>query len=109
MIENLPAWVDVVFLCTTAATILLFHYGNGRHKASTLFVIGWSVLHAALAWNDFYRDTESIPPRFALILIPSTLLIVVTCLPKFRGFFLKRRDPRIASLIHLSEEKPQNR
>ncbi|MFC3880072.1 hypothetical protein ACFOSV_07790 [Algoriphagus namhaensis] len=84
MIENLPNWIELLFLITWVLTVVLFHFSNGKPTKLTLLVILWSALQSVLAYFGFYQITDSLPPRFGLVLIPSALLIVFGLLPKQR-------------------------
>lgn len=100
MIEHLPLWIDALFLMTCLLTIVLFHYSNGQPKGLTWFIVLWSVLHSILAYLGFYQNTVVMPPRFALILIPSTAIIIYGLLPKQQSWMIKHRNTRISTLLH---------
>ncbi len=44
MIENLPNWINLIFILTTIATIGFFHFSNGKPKLLTTLIILWSCL-----------------------------------------------------------------
>jgi len=100
MIENLPRWIELLFLVTVVATIVFFHFSNGKTKAVTVTIVIWSFLQSVLAYQGFYQNTTAMPPRFALLLIPSTLFIVYGILPKQQNWVLKKRDSRISTFLH---------
>ena len=100
MIENLPHWIDTLFLATCFLAIGLFHYSNGKPKKLTLLIILWWVLQSVLAYTGFYQVSDSIPPRFALVLLPTTLLIVYGLLPKQREWLLTKRSSQVSTFLH---------
>ncbi len=100
MIENLPNWINVLFLLTTILTIVFFHFSNGSPKKITLLIIGWSILQSALAYSGFYQNLDAIPPRFALVLFPTTLLIVYALLPKQIDWVVKNRNTHLSTFLH---------
>jgi len=100
MIEGLPQWITILFLFTCLVTIVLFHYSNGRRKGLTLAIISWAVIQSVLAYTGFYQDTIATPPRFALVLLPSILIIIYSLLPKQRERILSVRDTRISTFLH---------
>lgn len=100
MTPALPFWIEALFLLAFCFTIVAFYYSNGKAKKTTLLIIGWSILHASLAYTGFYQNTTAMPPRFALILIPSILLIIYGLLPKQQKWFLEVRNHNISSLLH---------
>lgn len=100
MIENLPNWIDLIFIITCILTIGLFHFSNGKPKILTLLITVWSIMQSILAYIGFYQITDSIPPRFGLVLIPTTLLIIYGLLPKQQKWFLEKRETKISTFLH---------
>lgn len=100
MIENLPNWIDLTFIITCILTIGLFHFSNGKPKILTLLITVWSIMQSILAYIGFYQITDSIPPRFGLVLIPTTLLIIYGLLPKQQKWFLEKRETKISTFLH---------
>jgi hypothetical protein len=92
MIQNLPLFITIVFVLTTALALLLFHFavlnstsdnsvGNAKIILSILSF--WLVIQAVLSLNDFYSaDTTGIPPRFAFAIIPPFVTILILFLTK---------------------------
>ncbi|MDA8571608.1 hypothetical protein N9K91_06910 [Schleiferiaceae bacterium] len=100
MIENLPNWIALTFIVTCLLTIGLFHFSNGKPKRLTLLIIIWSVIQSILAYIGFYQITDTIPPRFGLVLIPTTFLIIYGLLPRQQRWFLKQRETKISTFLH---------
>ena len=100
MIENMPYWVELLFILAWLFAVVCFHLANGKPKLVTSLIIFWGAVNCALAYNGFYLDTEAIPPRFGLILIPMILLITIGLLPRQRRWFKEVRDNRFSTLLH---------
>jgi len=100
MIEHLPNWINVLFLATTVATVGLFYFSNSKPKILTLVIIIWSIFQSILAYNGFYQNPTATPPRFAIVLIPTTLIIIYSLLPKQRNYILERRNVKISTFLH---------
>ena len=101
MIEGLPQWINILFIITCVMTVILFYYSNGKPKLLTLLLILWSTIHSLLAFNGFYENTIVTPPRFALVLIPSVFVIIFGLLSKRKEWFLKARETRISTFLHI--------
>lgn len=101
MIESLPSWIVIIFITTCLVTILLFHLSNDRPYKLTGLIVLWSTFHSVLAYNGFYLNTTVFPPRFGLILIPVVLLILASLVPKWQGWFLRTRNTKISTFIHI--------
>ena len=74
MINNLPAYISVVFGLTTLLTFILF-YSVVKHSATDairskanlilIILLTWIILQSLLGLNNFYStDTKNFPPRF---------------------------------------------
>jgi len=100
MIENLPSWIDILFISICILTIGLFYFSNGKPKVLTLILITWCIIQAILAYSGFYQNTQTTPPRFALVLIPSTILIIYGLLPKQQKWVFNNRDSKISTFLH---------
>ena len=100
MIENLPIWIDVLFIATFVLTIGLFHLSNGKPKKLTLIILIWSVIQALLAYTGFYQNMNTVPPRFGLVLIPAFGFIIYGLLPAQRKWALANRNIQFSTLLH---------
>ena len=100
MIEGLPNWINGLFLFTAGATILLFYYANGRRKSLFVVLVVWSIIQSALALSGFYQITNTFPPRFALVLLPASILIAVGLMPGVRDKLLKNRNRALSTFLH---------
>ncbi|MBC2846266.1 hypothetical protein [Winogradskyella flava] len=76
MIENLPNWINWLFLLTAVLTIGIFHYTNGKPNKLTYLIIIWSLIQSILAFSGFYEKTDLIPPRFLIVLIPVFITLI---------------------------------
>lgn len=100
MITALPNWIEILFLGIWLVTIVLFYYSNGKPKKLTALLIIWSVINSILAYTGFYNDTVFIPPRFALVLVPSITLPVYGLLAKQRNWIYEQRNTKISTFLH---------
>lgn len=100
MIELLPNWIDVLFSLTVVATIIFFYFSNGKAKLATAIIVLWSIIQSVLAYQGFYQNATAMPPRFALVLVPSTLFIIYGLLPRQQRWLLKNRNSRISTFLH---------
>lgn len=100
MIEGLPVWVNILFLLTAGATILIFYYANGQKRSLLAGLLVWSILQSVLAFSGFYQVTNTLPPRFTLVLLPTTLIIIAGLLPRYREGFLRNRNRALSTFLH---------
>ncbi len=87
MINNLPAYISVVFGLTTLLTFILF-YSVVKHSATDatrskanlilIILLIWIIIQSLLGLNNFYStDTKNFPPRLFLAVVPMLLLIII--------------------------------
>ncbi|MFL1897455.1 hypothetical protein ACJRPK_17270 [Aquimarina sp. 2-A2] len=100
MIANLPNWIVLTFIVTCIVTIGLFHFSNGKPKKLTLIIIIWSIAQSLLAYFGFYQIPDSTPPRFGLVLLPTTLFIIYGLLPRQQKWFFENREMKISTFLH---------
>lgn len=100
MIENLPNWINWLFLFTAVFTIVIFHFANGKSIKITSFIVIWSFLHSSLALTGFYENTDTIPPRFLLIIIPVFLIISFGLTKKALNWILQTRSSELSIFLH---------
>lgn len=101
MIEQLPIWINILFLLTVAATLVLFYLANRKPKTLLLVLVIWCGVQSVFAYTGFYLDTESIPPRQGIILIPAIALIVWGFNKKNIEWLETNRNIKISTLLHI--------
>jgi hypothetical protein len=96
--ENLPAYVAPIFIgvCVTVYGFLLYAFYwavNGRRNPLTYISSGMLALllfTGALAFNGFFQDFDSNPPRLVLIIVPLfIILITLLIVPQSRRALMK--------------------
>lgn len=100
MIAFLPDWINLLFLLCVGGTILMFYYANGKRFSILLGLLVWCVAQSILAFAGFYQNTDASPPRFLLILLPTTILMLAGLLPTFREGLLKDRNRTLSTFLH---------
>ena len=100
MIANLPYWISGLFLFTWFLTLVFFYYSNGKSSSLVLGLLIWSGIQSALAWSGFYQETQGMPPRFGLVLIPILLGLIYGLLPKQQKWVSENRNIKISTFLH---------
>ncbi|MFT4679663.1 MAG: hypothetical protein ACI9RU_001526 [Litorivivens sp.] len=101
MLEEVPWAINALFLCSFGLTLVLFYAANGRPKKTILFLMGWSCVLCALAYNHFFTDTRTFPPHFAVAMVPAALAIVFALQSRSRGRTEAKRNRAMGTLMHL--------
>jgi len=101
MIENLPAWIELIFIAAAIFTIVMFYYANGKPKLITGIIILWSAIQSLLGYIGFYQVNTGFPPRFAIVLLPTILLIAWAFNSKGRQWIKNNREINVSTFLHI--------
>ncbi len=75
--ENLPIYISVLFIATTILSLWFFHKAAGNSRLVLIISICWLALQGTIAAAGFYLIEDGIPPRFALLMLPIILSIII--------------------------------
>lgn len=75
MISQLPLYISLAFGLTTFLTVWLFYRATRQSKTALFVLLIWMALQAVLGLTKFYQRTDSVPPRFPVLIVPPLLLI----------------------------------
>ena len=85
------------FILITCLSCLLFYLGTGRQNNGLAFYITWTVVIAYLSYSGFFRQTDQMPPRILLAIVPA-IIFVIYCYKKTAASLLK---PLVLTSIHI--------
>ena len=98
--ENLPAFISILFGLTTMLTAGLFYKAAANSKPVLLIFIIWLALQAFIALSGFYIITDTIPPRFLLLVLPPFLVITGLFVSSKGRKFMDDLDLKTLTLLH---------
>jgi hypothetical protein len=101
MIKNLPEYIALVFGITTLLTVFLFFRAAKNSKITLFILLAWLALQTIVALSGFYTFTDSIPPRFVILVLPALLLIAVLFLTKKGKQYIDNLDLRTLTILHV--------
>ncbi len=99
--ENLPVYISIVFGLTTFLTVFLFYKAVRNSTITLIIILAWIILQAIIASSGFYTVTNTIPPRFMLLVFPPLLLIISLFFTKGGRRFLDSFDMKTLTLLHI--------
>jgi len=82
MSTQIPAYIGIIFILTTLTTIFLFFRAANNSVPTLIVILSWLVLHSILSLNGYYTVTDGTPPRFALLGVPTLLLMAILFISK---------------------------
>jgi hypothetical protein len=103
MIENLPGYINLIFAAATFVTVGIFILAARKTDSSRALVpvISLTLLillavYAVSSLNGFFLVTNTLPPRFVLAPLPTTLILLAII------FFFARNSLSISALQTLT-------
>ena len=98
--EQLPIYISIIFLLITIAAVYIFYNATGKHKLTLWLLIIWAIIHSVLALNDFFRVTNTIPPRIAFVILPVILTIILLFNSKMGKSYIDKIDMGKLAILH---------
>lgn len=98
--ENLPQFISIVFGLTTILTVGLFYKATNNSKATLLIILSWLVLQTLIGLTGFYNVTDTIPPRFLLLVFPPILLIIGLFITSKGRQYIDSLDTKTLTILH---------
>ena len=99
--ENLPFYIPLIFGLTTILTAALFYKATNYSKATLLIILSWLALQTLVGLSDFYKVTDTIPPRFLLLVLPPLFLIIGIFVSSKGREIIDRWDAKTLTLLHV--------
>lgn len=101
MISNLPMVVNIVFILTTLLSIFLFYKATAHSKITLVILFAWILLQAIVSLSGFYTVTDTFPPRFVLLALPTLVFIIILFLSAKGKKYLDGLDMKTLTLLHV--------
>ena len=98
--ENLPPYISIVFGLTTLLTVGLFYKAANRSNTTLIMLFAWLALQAYIGLSGFYTITDSIPPRFILLVLPPLLFIIGLFTTSKGRQYIDSLDVKTLTILH---------
>ncbi|MBY0482475.1 MAG: hypothetical protein K2Q21_14055 [Chitinophagaceae bacterium] len=99
--ENLPFYVYAVFGLTVLAAIGIFYKATNNSKPFLTLISVWIGFQTILGLSGFYKIANTMPPRFVLLLLPPTILIITRFSTENGRTFMDQLDIKKLTLFHI--------
>jgi hypothetical protein len=99
--DNLPTYISLVFGLTTILTILFFYKAANNSRATLIILISWLALQSFIGLTGFYTVTDTLPPRFLLLVLPPLILIAALFSTAKGRTYLDSLDIRTLTVLHI--------
>lgn len=98
--ENLPSYISILFGLTTILTTWIFYKAAGNSKPVLLVILIWLAVQAFIANSEFYTVTDTLPPRFLLLVLPPFLGIAGLFLTSKGRQLIDGLDLKSLTILH---------
>ena len=99
--ESLPTFIGIIFGLTTLVGIGLFCLAS-KSRLTTFFLISlWLNIQYYIGQSGYYRVTDTIPPRFLLLILPPIMLIAALFMTRSGRQYLDGIDIKTLTLLHI--------
>src|SRR6476619_7475532 len=99
--ENLPIYITAGFILTTFITVYIFYKAANNSKKILLILLAWLVLQAAIGLTGFYTITNTLPPRFTLLILTPLFFIAVLFITGKGRAFIDSLNIKSLTLLHI--------
>ncbi len=99
--ENIRLLTSIVFILTTALTIIWFRKASENSSAGFFIILVWTLLQGLLGLSGFYLNPHRFPPPISLLLFPPLLIIIILFVTNGGRHFLDQLNPAILTRLHV--------
>ena len=98
--ENLPHYVNSILVFTTGLTVFIFYKAANHSKSALAIILIWLIAQSILAIGGFYKVTDTLPPRFFMLIAPPLLFIVALFFTGAGKKFIDNLNMKYLTLLH---------
>jgi len=99
--ENTPVYVYATFGLTIIATLYLFYRATQKSKGLIVLLSIWLSFQSIIGILGFYKVTNSMPPRFQLLLLPPLVFTIIQFSTKKGRVFIDSLELKALTIIHI--------
>lgn len=99
--ENLPVYINIGFILTTLLTILFFFKATNYSKWVVASIAAWLIIQAVVSLTGFYTITNTIPPRFLLLVLPPVFFIILLFTTNKGRILIDKLDAKTLTLLNV--------
>ncbi len=97
--ENLPLYISIFFGLTVLLGIAIFYKATHFSKSFLTIILPWMTFQIVISFLGFYKTTNSFPPRFALLVMPTLIFIITLFVSKKGRVFIDSLDLKTLTLF----------
>jgi hypothetical protein len=98
--EQVSIILNTVFVIITLLSVFQFYRATKQSKLFLIIISLWMMIQLFIGLTDFYLDETSLPPRFALLIVPPMICIIMLFATKKGKAFIDSLDTKQLTLLH---------
>jgi hypothetical protein len=98
---NIPFYVYATIGLTLFATLYLFYRATPKSNGYIILLSIWLLVQSIIGILGFYTITNTMPPRFQLLLLPPLMFTIVQFSTKKGKAFIDSLDLKVLTIIHI--------
>jgi hypothetical protein len=96
--QHLPIYVHLLFVIATLTAVAAF-YLSSKSRKFLLIILVWIIVQSIISVQDFYTISNTLPPRFALLILPPAVASLFLFFTREGKLFLDKLDIRPLILL----------
>jgi hypothetical protein len=98
---HLPVYIAVTFILTTIITVFIFYKATRKSTITIVVLLILLVVQSLIGLSGFYTTTDTVPPRFLLLIGPPLFLIIILFLTNWGKAYLDSLDLKTLTILHI--------
>ena len=98
--SNIPIIISMLFVVTAFLTVWMFYKASGNSKPLLMGILAWMLFQATISLTGFYQISNSIPPRFLLLIGPGIIISILLFVTKWGKEFIDKLDLKTLTIMH---------
>jgi hypothetical protein len=99
--EQVSNTLQAAFIIITLLSVLQFYRATKKSKIFLIIIAAWMIIQLFIGLSDFYLDTKSLPPRFALLIFPPLVCMIILFFTKKGNAFIDSLNVKQLTLLHV--------
>lgn len=96
----IPTFISIFFMMITGLTVAIFYKATTPSKPTLIILLFWLAFQTVISISGFYTDTDTMPPRVLLLLLPPLLFIVGIFITSKGRHFVDTLNLKSITILH---------
>ncbi|MCE3229966.1 MAG: hypothetical protein K0S32_4517 [Bacteroidetes bacterium] len=93
-------YISLIFIVTCILCIAFFYKATGNSKTVLIIILAWFALQGFISSTGFYMQSQTLPPRFLLLVAPPFISILVFFFTKKGKRFIDSLNTEYLTYLH---------